>query len=149
LVDWKKDTWLYILIAALLLIIAFFVPISSTDDYLGAGIDGQFWWSGAIAQIDGDWAGAQTVTIWTLGIAAFSCALLLFYGLHGMKGMEFKWDWLVVFLIGIALIIFPILMLVYDSDPGYDTLVGFAPILVLISGIVCVVVFVLEKFMGD
>jgi len=138
------------LIAAILLIIAFFVPISSSDEYLGVpGLDAQIWWSGLIAQVDGDWAGANTATIWTLGIAAMSCAALLFYGLHGMKGMEFKWDWLVVFLIGIALIIFPILMLVYDSDPGYDTIVGMGPILVLISGIVCVVVFVLEKFMGD
>ena len=149
MVDFKKDTWMYILIAAVLVIISLFTPIASDT---AGGITFQYWWTGAIAFVDGGgydavWMGFNNATLWTMGISAFCAALLLFYGLHGMKGMEFKWDWLVTLLIGITLIIFPILMLVYDSDP--DTMIGFAPIGILISGIICVVVFVLEKFMGD
>jgi len=156
LVDWKKDTWMYVLIAAILALISIFTPVASTDNFMGAGLDAYYWWGGAIAQLSedfgpyadaGDWFGSNNATIWTLGITCMSIAILLFYGLHGMKGMEFKWDWLVVLLVGIALIVFPILMLVYDSTA--DTTVSFAPIGILISGIICVVVFILEKFMGD
>ncbi len=153
MVDWKKDTWMYVLIAAILALISIFTPVASTDDAL-------IWWTGQISQFtkdimygpytifeSGEWFGFNTATIWTLGITCMSIAILLFYGLHGMKGMEFKWDWLVVLLVGIALIVMPILMFVYDSTA--DTTVGFAPIGILISGIICVVVFILEKFMGD
>jgi len=156
LVDWKKDTWMYMLIAAILALISIFTPVASTDDFMGFGLDGLYWWSGAITQLSedmgpygdaGDWFGSNNATIWTLGITCMSIVALLFYGLHGMKGMEFKWDWLVVLLVGIALIVFPILMFVYDSTA--DTTPHFAPIGILISGIICVVVFVLEKFMGD
>ena len=143
MVDWKKDTWMYILIAAILALISLFTPIVSSDS------DAYMWWTGAITYyVDPDlWIGIGTATIWTLGMTAFGTALLLFYGLHGMKGMEFKWDWLVVLLVGIVFIVFPILMLVYDFESGMT--IGFAPIGILISGIICVVVFILEKFMGD
>ncbi|MFX0082146.1 MAG: hypothetical protein ACFE94_10380 [Candidatus Hodarchaeota archaeon] len=146
MVDFKKDTWIYILIAAILAIIALFTPVSSDEV---AGITTQNWWSGIISYVSGggfdDWMGGGTATLWTFGITAFSTALLLFYGLHSWRGMEFKWDWLVYVLVGIALIIFPILMLVYDAE---GLTVGFAPIGVLIAGIICIIAFIFEKF-GD
>lgn len=148
MVDFKKDTWIYILIAAIIVIIALFTPVASDET---AGISFQYWWSGIITYVDGGpydavWMGGNTATLWTMGVAAFGAAILLFYGLHNMKGMEFKWDWLAYLLVGIALIIFPILMFVYDSDP--DLMTGFGPIGVLIGGIIAVIAFVLEKFVG-
>ncbi len=142
MVDFKKDTWIYILIAAVLAIISLFTPIISSDS------DAYMWWSGAITYyVDPDiWYGFGTATIWTLGMTAFGAALLLWYGIHNMKGMEFKWDWLVYLIVGILLIIMPILMLVYDFES--DMTIGFAPIGILLAGIIAVVAFVLEKFVG-
>ena len=147
MVDFKKDTWLYILIAAVLLIIALFTPVASDK---AAGVTTQAWWGGIITYLSGGgtdlWVGGGAATIWTFGFAAFSLALLLFYGIHNMKGMEFKWDWLVYIIVGIVLIIFPILMFVFDSE---GLTVGFAPIGVLLAGVLCVVAFVFEKFLGE
>ena len=144
MVDFKKDTWIYILIAAILIIIGLFSPILASDG------DAYVWWGASITYFpDPDiWFGAGAATLWTFGMAAFSAALLLWYGLHNMKGMEFKWDWLVYAVVGIILIIFPILMLVYDEPPtGFDPFIG--PIFVLIGGIIVVVAFILEKFLGE
>lgn len=143
MVDWKKDTWIYVLIAAILVIIGLFTPIAASNG------DAYLWWSSSILYyVDPDiWFGAGAATLWTFGLAAFSAALLLWYGIHNMKGMEFKWDWLVYLLVGIFLIIGPILMLVYDETPGFDPFIG--PIFVLLGGIVAVLTFVVEKFLGS
>jgi len=143
LVDFKKDTWIYVLIAAILALISIFTPMGT----LKVG-DSSVWWWIAItynADLDPEWNGFGAASLWTLVLTSMAIALLLWYGIHNMKGMEFKWDWLVFALIGIALIILPILMLVYD----YDLLdIGFAPIGILLSGIICIGVVVLEKFVG-
>jgi len=153
LVDFKKDTWIYILIAAILALISIFTPVGTITASLSPYKDSSVWFSGSIlynADFDPEWFGAGAATIWTLAITCMSIAILLFYGIHNMKGMEFKWDWLFYVLIGIALIIFPILMLVYDLDSAQfgQMSVGFAPIGILISGILCIGAFALEKF-GD
>ncbi len=153
-IDFKKDIWLYILIAAVLALISIFTPVGTTDTLLGADFpDTTLWWSSIIAyneDADPSWFGGGAASIWTLGITCMSIAILLFYGIHNMKGMDFKWDWLVYALVGIALIIFPILMMVFDSDTDMfgEVTIGFAPIGILISGIICIVAFVFEKF-GD
>ena len=143
MVDFKKDTWIYVLIAAILALISIFTPMGT----LKVG-DSSVWWWIAItynADLDPEWNGFGAASLWTLVLTSMAIALLLWYGIHNMKGMEFKWDWLVFALIGIALIILPILMLVYD----YDLLdIGFAPIGILLSGIICIGVVVLEKFVG-
>jgi hypothetical protein len=143
LVDFKKDTWIYVLIAAILALISIFTPMGT----LKTG-DSSVWWWIAItynADLDPEWNGYGAATLWTLVLTSMAIALLLWYGIHNMKGMEFKWDWLVYALSGIALIILPILMLVYD----YDLLdIGFAPIGILLSGIICIGAVVLEKFIG-
>lgn len=153
MVDFKKDTWIYILIAAVLSLIAIFLPVGTISESLSPYKDSSVFFGGSIlynADFDPEWFGAGTATIWTLAITCMSIAALLFYGIHNMKGKEFKWDWLFYVLIGIALIIFPILMMVYDLDnPAYGEMtVGFAPILILISGILCIGAFALEKFVG-
>ena len=143
MVDFKKDTWIYALIAAILALISIFTPVASVDGQ-------QIFFSGLLTYDDPDWLGFGAATIWTLALTSMCIALLLFYGIHSMKGMEFKWDWLVYFLSGIVMIIFPILMLVYDLDnPLYGELdVGFGGIGILIAGIIAVVAFVMDKFLG-
>ncbi len=152
MVDFKKDTWIYILIAAILALISIFTPVAAVDtDKIYLFFGGMISYSAdKLVNPATEWYGFGTATIWTLAITCMSIALLLWYGIHNMKGMEFKWDWLVYVLIGILLIIFPILMLVFDLDhPVYGTLdIGFAPIGILISGIICIAAFVLEKFVG-
>ena len=109
MVDFKKDTWIYILIAAILALISIFTPVASTDALGGTT---QIFFGGNNyynADFDPEWFGVATATVWTLAITSMCIALLLFYGIHNMKGVEFKWDWLVFALIGIAMIIFPIL----------------------------------------
>jgi len=151
-IDFKKDIWLYILIAAVLALISIFTPVGTIESIQEVDFpDTTLWWSSIIAYNEElDWFGAGAASIWTLGITCMSIAILLFYGIHNMKGMDFKWDWLVYALVGIALIIFPILMMVFDSDTAYfgEVTIGFAPIGILISGIICIVAFVFEKF-GD
>jgi peptidoglycan/LPS O-acetylase OafA/YrhL len=155
-IDFKKDTWIYILIAAVLALISIFTPLGTTDTYMGVSQPGSiFWWSSFllynpdqgswIFEIDG-----RLATVSTLGITCMSIAILLFYGIHNMKGMDFKWDWLVYALVGIALIIFPILLIVFDSETYAtgEATIGFAPIGILISGIMCTVAFIFEKFVG-
>ena len=146
MVDFKKDTWIYVLIAAILALICLFVPIAS-DSFMG--MDYSIWWSGAIqysADADPEWFGSGAATIWTLGFTCMSIATLLIFGILSMKGTEFKWDWLIYVLIGIGLIIFPILQMVYDLE---DATIGFAPIGILISGILCVAAFAIDKFVKE
>ncbi|MFW9942602.1 MAG: hypothetical protein ACFFFT_16300 [Candidatus Thorarchaeota archaeon] len=145
MVDFKKDTWIYVIIAAILALISLFTPVASDGDT-------QYFFSGFLTYNDPDWFGFGAATIWTLAITSMSIALLLFYGIHNMKGMEFKWDWLVYLLCGIAMIIFPILMFVYDLEFTFVTTfkldVGFGGIGILIAGIIAVAAFVLEKIVG-
>ncbi|MFX1575079.1 MAG: hypothetical protein ACFFB0_20265 [Promethearchaeota archaeon] len=155
MVDFKKDIWLYVLIAAVLAIISIFTPVGTIE---GGSFQGQdlpdftLWWTTVIfysKDLDPNWLGYGAASLWTLGITCMSIAGLLFYGIHNMKGMEFKWAWLFYALIGIALIVFPILMMVFDSKGIFgDVTVSFAPIGILISGCISIVAFVLDKF-GD
>ncbi len=146
MVDFKKDTWLYALIAAILLIIAVLTPWGSLD--VGPYVVQS--WMGGIVPYAGDpaelWLGTGA-SLGTFGLTMLSLGLLLFYGLHSWKGMEFKWDWLVYLIIGIVLIICPILVLVLESVE--DAVIGFAPIGVIIAGVICIVAFVMDKFMGE
>ncbi|MFX1391708.1 MAG: hypothetical protein ACFE9Z_16705, partial [Promethearchaeota archaeon] len=117
MVDFKKDTWIYVLIAAILALISIFTPIGSISDT-------QYFFGGVITSTDGTWAGYGAASIWTLALTSMAIALLLDNGIKNMKGTAVKWDWLIYIGCGVAMILFPILMLVYDYDP-LD--VGFAP----------------------
>jgi len=147
--DFKKDTWLYALIAAILALISIFTPVASDGDT-------QIFFSGFLtynADLDPSWIGFGAATIWTLALTSMAIALLFFYGIHSMKGMEFKWDWLVYLLCGIVMIVFPILMLVYDLEYTLMGIpveldIGFGGIGILIAGIIAVVAFVMDKFLG-
>ncbi|MFX0002832.1 MAG: hypothetical protein ACFFAA_00975 [Promethearchaeota archaeon] len=151
-IDFKKDTWIYILIAVVLALISIFTPLGTTNDsYQGFPPGTTIWWTSLITYTPETtiWWGTGDASVWTLGITCMSIAILLFYGIHNMKGMDFKWGWLVYVLVGIALIIFPILMMVFSTIIGFEPItIGFAPIGILISGIICIVAFIFEKFVG-
>jgi len=108
-----------------------------------------FWFGDFIWLVDGSWSsagyyGASIAGLWCLGVAPFSGALLLFYGANTWRGKEFKWDWLVYALTGIALIIFPILYWYFtEIFPVGVVIIGFAPLGILISGSIAIVTSVL------
>ena len=157
-IDYKKDLWLYAIIAFILLVISVLTPWGSLEAIDPITLDEATvyqWIGGLVAYYDGDiptlgiesgdWFGAGLM-LWTTFFVAFSAALLLFYGIHSWKGMEFKWDWLVYLLIGIVLILFPILALTMEA--AEDGIIGFAPIGIIIAGVICIVPFVMDKFIA-
>ena len=161
-IDFKKDTWLYALIAAILVIISVFTPASTwTYDWSALAlpnVDVISWLSGSIGQADGDWTGVAAST-YLLGSALICATLLLTFGILSWRGKELKWDWLVYVLCGVSLIIFPILYFVFAEPPNTyadlglpvtveDKMVSFAPIGILIAGIIAIAAFVVDKFLG-
>jgi hypothetical protein len=144
MVDFKKDTWLYALIAAIVAIIAILTPWGSITIL---GTTYQSWMGGGVTFITpGDvWTGAG-LSLWTFGLTVFSIAILLIYGVNAWRGKEFKWDWLMYLLAGLVLLIFPILTLVLEGTTG--AVIGFAPIGLIIAGIIAIGAFCVDKFVG-
>ena len=151
MVDFKKDAWLYALIAAVLAIISILTPWGSLDVDLGGGITytGYSWLGGAVNYLSGTgfdiWVGTG-LSLWTLGLVVASIAALLIYGINTWRGNEFKWDWLIYAVAGIILLIFPILTLIMEGTTG--AVISFAPIGLIIAGIIAIGAFVVDKFLG-
>ena len=145
MVDFKKDSWFYALIAAILALIAIFTPWG-TIDFMG--MDVSVWLTGSVMYY-GDpmdaWVGLGLQT-WTLGITMMSISALLLLSISSWKGKEWKWDWLIYVLAGIAMLIFPILALILEATE--DAVIGFAPIGIIIAGVLSIVAFVIDKFVG-
>ena len=146
MVDFKKDSWFYALIAAILALIAILTPWGTAESGYGFDITG--WLTGAV-QYWGDpadvWMGAG-VQAWTFGLTMMSIAALLLLSISTWKGKEWKWDWLIYVLAGIGMLIFPILALVLEATE--DATIGFAPIGIIIAGVLGIVAFVIDKFVG-
>ncbi|MFX0030706.1 MAG: hypothetical protein ACFE8B_15950, partial [Candidatus Hermodarchaeota archaeon] len=131
--------WLYALIAAIFVIIGILVPWGYDDPTAQ--------WGGVIFYSDGDWISAFSngATLWTFGLACFSAAVLLIFGLHGWKDKEVPFDWLFYLIIGIVLVIFPILAMVFEGTEGS---MPIGPIFLIIGGVFSILVFVFDKFLG-
>ena len=144
MVDFKKDAWLYALLAAILAIIAIFTPWSSFE-YMG--ITGQLWLGGEVIYITpvNGWSGSG-LSLWTLGLTVFSIALLLFYGVNTWRGKEFKWDWLMYLLAGLTMLTCTILKSVLEIGSG--AVIGFAPIGLIIASIIAIGAFTVDKILG-
>ncbi|KKL12100.1 hypothetical protein LCGC14_2539160 [marine sediment metagenome] len=151
MVDFKKDAWLYALIAAVLAIISILTPWGTLEM---AGETLTSWMGGTVMSSTGDiplagisegWNGAG-LSLWTLGLVVASIAALLIYGVNSWRGNEFKWDWLIYAVTGIILFIFPILTLIMEGTSG--AVIGFAPIGLIIAGIIAIGAFVVDKFLG-
>ncbi|MFX1501872.1 MAG: hypothetical protein ACFFDH_12985 [Promethearchaeota archaeon] len=147
-IDFKTDTWLYALIAVILIIISIFTPWGS-QELLGVTY---YSWMGGSVTYAGDpadaWVAANPtgLSLWTFGITMLSLGILLVLGIQSMKGKELKWDWLIYLVLGLALLIFPILALALESVSG--GVIGFAPIGIIISGVVLIIAFVMDKIVG-
>ena len=146
MVDLKNDSWLYALIAAVLALIAILTPWGTIAS--GMGYDISVWLTGSVMYA-GDpvdmWAGLGLQT-WTLGITMMSISALLLLSISSWKGKEWKWDWLIYVLVGIAMLIFPIMALILEGTE--DATIGFAPIGIIIAGVLSIVAFVIDKFVG-
>ena len=145
MVNFKKDAWLYALIAAVLALIALFTPWATVESM---GVDISVWLTGSVQYWGSPadiWSGAG-VTTWTLGLTCMSIAVLLMIAIGTWKGREYKWDWLFYILAGIAMLIFPILALVLEGSSGAT--IGFAPIGIIIAGVLSIGAFVVDKFLG-
>lgn len=144
MVDFKKDSWVYALIAAILAIIAILTPWSSFE-YMG--ITAHMWLGGTVNYITpvNGWSGSG-LSLWTLGLTVFSIALLLFYGVNTWRGKEFKWDWLMYLLAGLTMLICTILKLVLET--GSRVVIGFAPIGLIIASIIAIGAFAVDKILG-
>ena len=144
MVDFKKDTWIYALIAGILALIGILVPWASLES---GGVT-MYSWGAWFAVVDDTWGSLLTVagaTLWTFGLTAISAPTLLFHGIYSWKGMEFKWDWLFYAVIGILLIILPILAMVFESTTDAFPI---GPIFIILAGVVSLVAFVIDKFLG-
>jgi len=144
MVDFKKDAWLYALIAAVVAIIAILTPWGIID---GGGFDITVWSMGSVTYIGSPvdaWNGAG-LTTWTFGLVIASIAALLIYGINTWRGNEFKWDWLIYAVTGLVMIIFPILALVLEGGGGT---ISFAPIGIIIAGVIAIGAFAVDKFVG-
>ena len=148
MVDLKKDSWLYALIAAVLAFIAILTPWGTVEQLFG---DVSVWLTGMITYSAdypapmSEWQGMGLQT-WTLGITLMSIAALLLLSISTWKGKEWKWDWLIYVLAGIGMLIFPILALVLEATE--DAIIGFAPIGIIIAGVLSIAAFVIDKFIG-
>ena len=145
MVDFKKDSWLYALIAAILALIAIFTPWGTVDS--GMGFDISVWLTGAVQYWGSPadvWMGLG-LQAWTFGLTMMSIAALLLLSISTWKGKEWKWDWLIYVLAGIAMLIFPIMSLVLE---GGDGTISFAPIGIIIAGVLSIAAFVIDKFIG-
>ncbi len=160
MVDFKKDAWLYALIAAVLAIIAILTPWGSNEidlTLVGLGTPIVYQWMGGLIQYVPDataamapygvteWMGGG-LSLWTFGLVVASIAALLIYGINTWRGNEFKWDWLIYAVAGILMLILPILTLILEGTSG--AVIGFAPIGLIIAGIIAIGAFVVDKFLG-
>ena len=147
MVDFKKDTWFYALIAAFMAIIGILIPWNFYD--AGGGLTVYTWLGGLIQYGSGggynEWMGLLGLGIWTLGLSIFSIAILLVYSINTWRGKEFKWDWLMYILTGIVLLILPILTI--SLEGGVEAF-PLGSIFLIIAGVIAIAAFVVDKFVG-
>ena len=144
MVDFKKDAWIYALIAAILALIGILVPWGMVE-FMGVDIYG--WLNGSVAYY-GDpadlWMG-EGLKLWTFGLTSMSIAALFLIGISTWKGMEWKWDWLIYVLSGIAMLIFPILTLILEAT---EDAIPIGGIFIIIAGVIGIGAFAVDKFIG-
>ncbi|MFW9877947.1 MAG: hypothetical protein ACFFG0_33105 [Candidatus Thorarchaeota archaeon] len=145
MVNFKKDAWLYALIAAFIAIIGILIPWSV---FVSGGGTTVYSWLGGIIRYGvgggyNDWVGTTGLSLWTLGLSIFSTAILLVYSINTWKGKEFKWDWLMYILTGIVLSILPILTIIMEKTEVEFPIGSF---FLVTAGIFAIVAFAVDKF---
>ena len=146
MVDFKKDSWFYALIAAIIGIIAIFLPMGIQGIPMGGQ---EFGWLGGYVSYRTDldiWSGSLTPALFLLGVTIAASIALLIYSVNTWRGKEFKSTSLIYLLSGIGMVLFVILLWVFEFDPDVTPI---APVFILISGILALVGGVLEKQVKD
>jgi hypothetical protein len=136
--NFKKNSWIIALIAAIIAIVSIITPVISNDD-------GYIW--GGYAGYDRDsnlWYGELTYGFYLPIILSVSATLLLQYSLLSRKGKEFKWIWLIYLLPGIAMVLFSIFFWI-DFSNFENLTIGFTSIGSFIAGILAISAGILEK----
>lgn len=162
MVDFKKDSWLYALISAVIAIISIYTPWGSYEISVSGETVAIYTWLGGFVGVFGSditatgieegWFGSG-LSLYTFAFVIASITLLLYFSLRSFKGAEFEWDWLVYLLTGVVILAFTILTLIFEPVPyragTIEILtIGFAPIGVIIASFMAIIAFVFKKF-GD
>lgn len=144
MVDLKKDSWLYALIASILIIISLFIP----DRIIHSQPYGDLlsWLGGSVMyELDSGVVHEDLFGLLLFGAALISVTLLIIISINTCRGNEIKRDSLVYLLLGIIIPIFTILYWIFEFDPAFET-IGFASIGIFISGILSILAFAIDKF---
>lgn len=162
MVDFKKDSWLYALIAAVLAVISIYTPWGSYEiSVYGETVAIYTWLGGFVGIFENDltatgieegWFGSG-LSLYTFAFVISSITLLLYFSLRSFRGTEFGWDWLAYLLTGVIMLVFTILTLLLEPVPyragTIERLqIGFAPIGIIIASVLAIIAFIFEKF-GD
>ncbi|MFX1571829.1 MAG: hypothetical protein ACFFB0_03695 [Promethearchaeota archaeon] len=144
MVDFRKDTWLYALIASILAIISLFTPariIHAGGEYgdmiawLGGGImleiDSGTWHEDLFSQL-------------LFGATLISITLLLIISINSWRGKEIKRDSLIYLLSGTIILMLTIFFWIFEFDPDFET-ISFATIGIFISGIISILAFTIDR----
>ena len=162
MVDFKKDCWLYALIAAVLALISIFFPWGSYEFSVYGETEVIYMWLGGFVGIHGNdipaagieegWFGSG-LSLYTFAFIIASITLLLYFSLRSFRGTEFGWDWLAYLLTGVVMLVFTILTILLEPVPyragTIEVLfIGFAPIGIIIASLLTIIAFIFAKF-GD
>ena len=162
MVDFKKDSWLYALIASVLALISIFTPWGSYEaSMLGETVTVYIWLGGFVgifandipaAGIEEGWFGSG-LSLYTFAFIIASITLILYFSLRSFRGTEFGWDWLAYLLTGVVMLVFTILTLIFEpvpyrASPIEALLIGFTPIGIIIASLLLIIAFIFAKF-GD
>ncbi|MFW9973596.1 MAG: hypothetical protein ACFFDF_25675 [Candidatus Odinarchaeota archaeon] len=143
MIDFKKDTWFYALIASVLMIISLFTPARIIHSPTNGEVIN--WLGGAIMfYLDTNEVHDDLFSLLLFGVALISITLLLTISLNTRKGNDFKRRSLLYLLIGAVTIIFSVFYWLFEFTPGFET-ISFASIGIFISGIVSILAFTLDK----
>ncbi len=143
MINLKKDTWFYALIASILIIISLFTPAR----IIHSGVYGDIlqWLGGLVAlELDSGVLHEDFYGILLFGAVLISVTLLLTISINTRRGNEFKRDSIIYLLIGVIIFILTILYWIFEFDPAFET-ISFSTIGILISSILSIVAFTIDK----
>jgi hypothetical protein len=159
-VDFKKDAWLYALIAAVLALISIFTPWGSYEATMfGETVTVYMWLGGFVgifesaipaAGIEEGWFGSG-LSLYTFAFIIASITLLLYFSLRSFRGAKFGWDWLAYLLTGVVMLVFTIFTLIFEpvpyrASPIEASFIGFAPIGIIIASLLAIIAFIFDRF---
>lgn len=147
MLNFRKDTWFFALIAAILVITSLFIPAR----IIHSGMYGDLlqWLGGAVMlEIDSGVWHEDLFGLLLFTAAIISIIFLLTISINTKRGIEYKWDWFIYLISGGILTIFTILYWFFEFDPANET-IGFTSIGIFISGIISLVAFTIDKFSAN